>query len=189
MVKSNQWIPVAAVLIAAIGVLVAVNAQFHLVGANDDPVVKAAKPLPHDARKPILIPLPITTPDTEPEGSNSPTNVSLTNQRRIDALLQWVEFDPEKWVEAAGPYPTAHREVETIPIVFKMSGRPQSVGTQRYDLPVPMTVSGADEWSVLRVSFVWPEYAGKMLRGNLVAHFANATDLHVDNVVLNMLRQ
>jgi hypothetical protein len=188
LAKITAWIPVATLIVMMVSVFLTLNPQFHFVGPNA-PLLSLAPPVPHNVLKPILVPAPRrSSPDREPEDSDIPTNVSVTNSGRIGALLEWVEFIPEEWVRPVGMHYVAHREVETIPIVFRMSGRPSRFGRQRYDLPVPMMIIGDDEWTVLRVSFIWPECTGQMLRGHLVAHFANAADLDVDDVVLNMLR-
>jgi hypothetical protein len=188
LAKITAWIPVATLIVMIVSICLTLNPQFHFVGPNA-PNLKAAPPLPHNVLKPILMPAPRRpSPDSEPEDGDTPTNVSVANSGRIGALLQWVEFIPEEWVRPVGMHYTAHREVETIPIVFRMFGLPSRFSTLRYDLTVPMLIIGDDEWTVLRVSFIWPECAGKMLRGHLVAHFANAADLRVEDVVLNMLR-
>jgi hypothetical protein len=188
LAKITAWIPVASLVVMVTSVFLTLNPQFHFVGPNA-PNLSLAAPVPHNALKPILVPAPRrASPDREPEDGDAPTNVSVTNSGRIGALLQWVEFIPEEWVKPVGMHLVAHREVETIPIVFRMYGLPSRFSTQRYDLPVPTMIIGDDEWTVLRVSFVWPECAGRMLRGHLVAHFANAADLLVEDVVLNMLR-
>jgi hypothetical protein len=188
LARITAWIPVATLFVMIVSVFLTLNPQFHFVGPNG-PNLSLAAPVPHNALKPILVPAPRrSSPDREPEEGDAPTNVSVTNSGRIGALLQWVEFIPEEWVRPVGMHLVAHHEVATIPIVFRMSGLPTRFGRLRYDLPVPMAILGDDEWTVLRVSFIWPECAGKMLRGHLVAHFANTADLQVEDVVLNMLR-
>jgi len=192
MSKSTAWIPLVGLFVGLCTLALTADVRFDLFGAKP-PKIEVSPPIPHNTQKPVLTPIPELfpkSPDREPDGSDSPTNVSLSNHGRNAALVQWAEFVPETWVEPKRLSFTAiHVAPDLIPIVFRVSGIKDEIGNLRCNLPTPMLVNGDDEFTVLQVSLVWPEYTGRMLRGHLVVNFANAKPTIVENVVLNTLRE
>lgn len=192
MPKSTAWIPLAGLFVGLCTLALTADGRFDLFGAKP-PKIEVARPVPHNVEKPALTPIPELfpkLPDREPDGADLPTRVPLSNHGRNAALVQWAEFVPETWVEPKRlNYTAIHVAPDLIPIVFRVSGVKNEISNLRCDLPTPMLVNGDDEFTVLEVSLVWPEYAGRMLRGHLVVNFANAKPTVVENVVLNTLRE
>ena len=174
LAKITAWIPVATLFVMIVSVFLTLNPQFHFVGPNA-PNLKVAPPLPHNVLKPILMPAPRRpSPDSEPEDDDTPTNVSITNSGRIGVCYSgWNSFPRNRPSGRWACTTRAHREAQTIPIVFRMSVSHRGSAHSDTISHVPMLIIGDDEWTVFaRLRPFWPECAGQMLRGHLVGPFA-----------------
>jgi hypothetical protein len=169
-------------IIALLG-LVTGNLQIELFGAKE-PKLELGRPVPRVADS--FEQVPIDLESWRPLKSGGLTNVHFRNKGLREALVEYVEFEPES------RFKTPLRQLRfeqgpTILVVFSIDDSRADSGTLRYVLPMPKAAPGDGQWTTLKVGILAPNHPGWTYRGRLTAHFADGGQLSAANVELDIL--